>query len=471
MGIYSSLIIGRDAVIANQRAIEITGHNIANVNTPGYSRQRLMLQAKDPIETGLGMVGTGVTAFGVERIYDCFLGDQINNAAQDLGKWEAQKNVLSRVEIVFDEASGFGLNNAFNEYWNAWQDLANNPGGHTERTILLAKGENLANQFNTMYADLVEVQNDIDAGVSATVDEINILSSQIADLNDKIVSIEATEHSANDYRDERDRLLKELSGLIDFTYTEAGDGRVTVTLGDGTDLVEAPTVANPSGTNTLYATDTTGDGSLNIAWSDPAGANIDADISGGKIRGLLDVRDDSDFIPGYLMKLNDLATSLIADVNAVHAGGYGLDDTVSRGFFAGTDASDISIDPAIVGNVNNIAAAQTASGGAGLSGDNTNALAIANLQGSLTMSGNTANYNDFYSSLVSEVGIDMQQTDQRYDYQSAMAAQLDNYRESISGVSLDEEMVNLIKYQHAYDAAAKLISTIDEMLQTLINMV
>jgi len=320
-----------------------------------------------------------------------------------------------------------------------------------------------------MYADLVEIQNDIDAGVSAAVNEINTLSSQIADLNNKIVSIEATEHSANDYRDERDRLLKELSESIDFTTTEAGDGRVTVTLGDGTNLVEAPSVANPSGTNALYATDTTGDGFLNIAWSDPAGVNIDSDISGGKIRGLLDVRDN--IIPGYLSSLDGLAAQLIADVNAVHAGGYGLNDTVSRGFFAGTDASDISVDPAIVGNVNNIAAAQTASGGAGLSGDNTNALAMANLQSSLTMSGNTANYNDFYSALVSEVGIDMQQTDQRYDYQSAMVAQLDNYRESISGVSLDEEMVNLIKYQHAYDASAKLISTIDEMLQTLINMV
>ena len=469
MGIYSSLIIGRDAVIANQRAIEITGHNIANVNTPGYSRQRLVLQAKDPIETGLGMVGTGVTALGVERIYDYFLGDQINTAAQDLGNWEAQKNVLARVEIVFDEGSGYGLNNAFNEYWNAWQDLANNPGGHTERTILLAKGENLANQFNTMYADLAEIQNDIDAGVSATVNEINILSSQIADLNDKIVSIEASEHSANDYRDERDRLLKELSGLIDFTTSEAGDGRVTVTLGDGTNLVEAPSIANPSGTNTLYATDTTGDGFLNIAWSDPAGADIDAGISGGKIRGWLDVRDN--IIPGYLSSLNGLAEQLIADVNTVHAGGYGLDDTVSRDFFAGTDASDISVDPAIVGNINNIAAAQNASGGAGLSGDNTNAVAMANLQNSQTMSGNTASYNDFYSALISEVGIDVQQADQRYNYQSSMAAQLDNYREAVSGVSLDEEMVNLIKYQHAYDAAAKLISTIDEMLQTLINMV
>jgi len=468
MGIYSSLIIGRDAVIANQRAIEITGHNIANVNTPGYSRQRLMLQAKDPIETGLGMVGTGVTAFGVERIYDYFLGDQINNAAQDLGKWEAQKNVLARVEIVFDEGSGYGLNNAFNEYWNAWQDLANNPGGHTERTILLAKGENLANQFNTMYADLAEIQNDIDASVSATVNEINILSSQISDLNDKIVSIEASEHSANDYRDERDRLLKELSGLIDFTTTEAGDGRVTVTLGDGRNLVEAPSVANPSGTNTLYATDTTGGGFLNIAW-DPAGANIDASISGGKIRGWLDVRDN--IIPGYLSSLNGLAAQLITDVNAVHTGGYGLDDTVSRDFFAGINASDISVDPAIVGNINHIAAAQSAPSGVGLSGDNTNAVAMANLQNSQTMSGNTASYNDFYSALISEVGIDVQQADQRYDYQSSMAAQLDNYREAVSGVSLDEEMVNLIKYQHAYDAAAKLISTIDEMLQTLINMI
>ncbi len=463
MGIYNTLNIGRDALLTHQRAIEVAGHNISNVNTPGYSRQRLVLTPKDAISTWAGQIGTGVQGIEVERIVDNYLGDQINGSAQDLGRWEAQRDALQRVEVALDETTGYGLNHAMSEFWSSWQDLVNNPSGSTQRSLLVGRSENLANTFNNIHSDLEGIQNDIDSSISNTVTEINRLAGQIADLNDKIESIQAAGQNPNDYRDERDQVLKELSGLIDFSSSEANNGVVTVTLGDGNDLVSG------GGATPLVASDETGDGFLDLTWTAGSGTNINSDIAGGKLRGWLDTRDT--IIDGYLTELNLMASTLITQVNTIHSGGFGLDDLTSRDFFSGTNASDIGINTNIVNNVNNIAAAQSNDGFGGLAGDNTNAIAIVNLQNSLTMSGGTATFDDYYNSIVSDVGIEVDDAGLNYDHQYSMSAQLENYRQSISGVSLDEEMVSLIKFQQAYNAAAKLITTVDELMNTLIRSV
>ncbi len=463
MGIYSTLIMGREAVILNQKAIDVTGHNISNVNTPGYSRQRVIFQAKDPINVGIGMMGTGVSAAGIERIYDEALKDKINNASHELGKLESTRDALERVEIVFNESTGYGLNSSMDEFWNAWQDLANNPSGHTERTILLAKSENLATHFNRMYSDLNEIRTDLDATLSAAVDEINILATQIDELNDNIVYIEASEKNANDYRDERDQLMRELAEFVDFSSSESADGRMTITIPNGgtNDLV------SQSGVDSLVATDTDSNGYLDIEWSSAPGVAINAGISGGKLNGILQVRDTE--VPSYLLKLDTLAIEIRTRVNLEHVAGFDLDGDQNNDFFVATGTlalGTFAVDPGIIANVNNIAAADTNS-----QGDNDTAIDIANLRNGLYMSTNTATFDDYYNSLVSDVGIDVQVINQSFDYQDSMVSQLDDYRESISGVSLDEEMVNLIRYQHAYGAAAKLITTVDEMLDTLIAMV
>ena len=461
MGIYSTLIIGRDAVVANQMAIELTGHNIANVNTPGYSRQRPIIQAKAPIDTGVGQMGTGVDVSGIERIYDIFLGGQINSAAQDLGRWEAQKNSLERVELFFDESSGFGLNNAMSAYWGSWQDLANNPNLPAARQIVVGEGENLANTFNTIYSGLVEVQNDLDASISVAVGQINGIATQLHDLNQKIVRIESSGDNANDFRDNRDQLIKELSELIDITSTESSDGRITVMLGDGNYLVDA------AGANTLYATDTDGDTFLDISWSDPSATNINANISGGNIRGWLETRDV--IINDYLTSLETLATTIRDQVNAVHFTGRALDNSQNN-FFVPTGtlaAGTFAVNPDLVADSSLVAAGDTSD-----PGDNRTAIDIAGLQNAtFLIGGDTQTFDDYYSMLVSNVGIDVRDASRNYDYQYSVASQLENYRESISGVSLDEEMVNLIRFEQAYNAAAKLITTVDEMLDTLIAMV
>ncbi len=463
MGLSSTLNIGRDALLTQQKAIEVTAHNIANVNTPGYSRQQLIMEAKTPTSTYAGQLGTGVEGTHVERIVDRYLGDQINESAQSLGRWDAQRKEMEKVEIVFDESSGYGLNNAMSEFWDAWASLSNPMVSTNARQILQGEGENLANTFNSIYSELQEIQNDTDASISEAVDKINDLASQIDDLNRRIESIEASGENPNDYRDQRDQLLKELSSLIDFSSSESSDGIVTITLGDGNNLVDA------SGAFSLVATDTDSDGFIDIAWDSAPTVAINSSIEGGNLKGWLETRDT--IIPDYLTQLDTLAVTLMNEVNAIHSSGYGLNDLVSRDFFTGTGAADISLSADIAADPNNIAVAQSNDGSRGLSGDNTNALAIASLQNSLLMNGNSATFDDYYNSIVSNVGIKVNEANQYYEHQDSMDAYLEEYRQSISGVSLDEEMVNLIKFQHAYDASAKLITAVDEMLDSLIRMV
>ena len=460
-GIFGILNMGKGALLTQQRAINVTGHNISNVNTDGYSRQNVLMGTNLPISTRPGQIGTGVHAMEVRRIYDRFLGLQINNENQGLGRWEARKSAIGTIETILNESSGSGLNQAMSEFWNAWQDLANNPSGLTERTCLLEKGELLAMRFQQVYTDLGQVQKDVDNNITGTIQEINRITEQIADLNHKISGIEANGQNANDYRDSRDLLVKELSSLIDISTFEDDTGMVSVITGGGRSLVQGDHYRSLS-------TETNVDGFQDIIWLDGYGnsENITEDITDGKLYGLLEVRDSD--IPDYLSELDTLAARIIEEVNTLHSSGYGLDGNNGRDFFTGTSAADIGINSAIQSDVNLIAAAQDPNG---LPGDNTIAIAIANLQNELTMNGNTVTFDDYYNSIVSQVGSEANTAATNYDQQSKMVTYLDSYRESISGVSLDEEMVNLVKFQHAYEAAAQLISTADELLDTVIGMI
>ncbi len=464
--VFGILNTGRTALLTQQKAIDITGHNIANVNTDGYSRQRVNMETNEPVSSQPGQTGTGVRTAEIQRIYDQFLGAQINEENQNLGNWEAQKGVLERVEIIFDESSGYGLNQAMSEFWNAWQDLANNPSDYAGRAALLAKSETMTTTFNNIYSNLEQIQTDIDTSIMGTVKEINSIAERIAGLNQKIALTEVGGQNANDYRDSRDLLLKELSLMINIDSFENSDGKVTVLVAGGRPLVE-----NISSWNLSTQPDVDSD-FQDIVWTDSGGnpVVITSSISGGKLKGWLEVRDVT--IPDYLSKLNDLAEEIITEVNDFHKDGLGLNDDVvaERNFFTGTKALDIAVNQDIVDDVNNIAAAGSLDG---LPGGNSNAIKIANLQNELTMNGNpaTATFDDYYNSLVSDVGSGVQKATVNFDHQSSMVTHLDNYRESVSGVSLDEEMVNLIKFQHGYNAAARLISVADELLDRVISMV
>jgi len=459
--IYNVMNIAGKALMNQQKAINVTGNNIANVNTPGYSRQKLIVETSTPLQSGIGPLGDGAEAVRIERVYDRFLGVQINAETEALGQWEAQKDALAFIEAIFDESGDFGLSRSLNEFWTAWQDLSNNPSGYNQRVIVKAKSEVLVDTFHRMFSDLQNASQGIDADIEGAIEEINLLTREIADLNQKIMETESTGYSANDYRDKRDLAIKELSKMIDVNTFEDASGRVSVSVANGQTLVEG-------NTHWSLSTQMNVSGTRDVLWFDSAGNSVDitSDISGGKMKGWLEVRDVD--IANYLGKLNDLVQTLANEINTLHSTGFGLDGSTGLDFFIGSTAADIQIDSAIVNNLDLIAAASTS---VGVPGDNTNAIRIADLQHALMMNGNSSTFEGYYQSLVSEVGRKVQTTDASYDHQYEMVAQLENRRQSISGVSLDEEMMNLVKFQHAYDSAAKLIATADEMMQTVLNMI
>ncbi len=458
--IYGLLNVGKSALLTQQKAIDITGNNIANVNTPGYSRQRLTIEQNSPVRVDGQTMGTGVSADSqIQRFYDQFLNAQLSTENQNLGRWEAQKSALKKAELMFDESTGYGLSSAINEFFNAWQDLSNNPSGVAERTTLISSAQYLAESFNQINSSLNQLKADIDDHVDDIVGNINDIADQIADLNLKVTQLEVSGYNANDFRDERDQLVLELSQLIDINSFEDGDGNVTVMVGEGKPLVE--------GSSTWHLVTSNNGGVQDVNWESSNGTltNITSQISGGEIKGWTEARDE--IIDGYITQLDDLANTMRTSVNTLHTGSVDLNGTtVTELFFTGTSASDMAVNNALVADSDLIGAAAA---GEGIPGGNSTAIAIANLQNTASMGGSST-FNEYYNSLVGNVGADVQAADFNFSHQTTMVQDLENYRQEVSGVSLDEEMVNLIQFQHAYNAAAQLITMADEMLDTLMSI-
>ncbi|MEE9503923.1 MAG: flagellar hook-associated protein FlgK, partial [Thermodesulfobacteriota bacterium] len=228
LGLYSVLDMAKISLLAQQANMAVVSHNISNVSTPGYSRQRLEIETSPSLSTDIGQMGTGVRALGVRREYDAFINAQINIEKQILGNWQSQDYSFMRVEGLFNETSVSGLSGAMDEYWNAWQAVADNPSGSAERVNLISLAETMARDFNNRFNELFTIQSDIDANIKGIVDNINILVDQIAEVNEKISWIEtAGGDAANDFRDERVRLLDELGGMIGFSSFEDSSGQVT----------------------------------------------------------------------------------------------------------------------------------------------------------------------------------------------------------------------------------------------------
>lgn len=457
--VYGLFTIGRTALMAQQKGIDITGNNIANVNTEGYSRQRLNLVQNSPVRVDGATMSTGVKADQrIQRFYDQFLNAQLSDENESLGRWEARRNTLEKAEMLFDEVSGYGLNAAMSDYWNAWNDVINNPSGLVERVSLVNAGEYLATTFSGLRGSLTDLQDDLNTSIDQRVEEINAIASQIAEMNLKISQVEVSGHAANDFRDQREALALELSKIIDIDSFEDGDGNLTIMVAGGKPLVERSSTWN------LLSADN--GGTQDVFWEASNGTttNITTSINDGELKGFIEARDIT--IAGYITDLDDLAGTLITEVNTLHSAGYGLDGS-QNDFFTGSDASNIAVNSAISADPNLIAAA---SSNTTLPGDNSTAVAIAGLQNSLLMSGSSASFDDFYNALVGTVGSDVKSSNFNHDHQTTMINHLEQRRQEIAGVSLDEEMVNLLQYQHAYNAAAKLITTTDELMDTLLSL-
>jgi flagellar hook-associated protein 1 FlgK len=454
--INSILGIGRMALLGQQAAIDITGRNIANADTEGYSRQRVTFSSLDS-----NYFSSNVAGVDIERIYDRYLEAQLNKALQASGQWESQQSGLERIEILFDESSGSGLSERLNAFWNAWLDLSNEASGEVERSQLLASSQDLCSLFNSLAVNLGQIQRDANAVIGDTIDSINQITGQVADLNGQIRQAELEGRYANTLQDTRAQLLRDLSSLVDMNTYENTDGTVSVTMGNGMLLV--------SNTDAFQLSTAVGVGSFqdDIVWLDSQGnASVITDqITSGELKGWLDIRDQT--IPDIQTRLDSLAAGIIEEVNLLHASGIGLDGT-QNDFFTGSSAMDMAVNQVIADDVDKIAAADATEG---LPGGNSIALALADLQSSLVMDEGTTDFGQYYSSLVSDIGSALQTANTNMSYQADVTANLETYRESVSGVSLGEEIVNLVKYQNAFKAASQLINVADEMLETLMNII
>ncbi|MDF0652012.1 MAG: flagellar hook-associated protein FlgK [Nitrospira sp. LK265] len=330
MGLSGLIDVAKSALFTAQQALTVTGHNISNVNTPGFSRQEVVLTEERPADGNPGQVGTGVKIEQIRRAVDVFLNRELTNSQEGLGQFTVTRDELQRLESLFQDTRGQGLAGQLNEFFEALQDATTTPSQITPRSVVLAKASALAGTFHQINADLTDSRRAVDMQIGVNIREINGLTRKIAALNTQIKSAETSGQNANDLRDQRDLAINELATRIDLSTLERPDGTVSVFMARGLVLVDQETTRNLVG---VESSDNQGllDIGYDIGGTRPSIVN-DL-LAGGRLRGLLDVRDGT--IPSVRQGIDALAGSLLNEVNQIHRVGYGLGGTTGQDLFSG----------------------------------------------------------------------------------------------------------------------------------------
>jgi flagellar hook-associated protein 1 len=428
-------------ILAQQLAIDVTGHNISNANTVGYTRQRAMLTPTESYTVPgttrppqAGQLGTGVDVTSYQRVRDSFIDIQYRAQTMRQGSATATQDGLKQVENALSEPSDNGLNSLLQRYWSSWQDVSNNPENLATRQSLAQNAAALADGFNAVSSQIATVQSQTAQSVTYTLDEVNQIGGQIAQLNDAIMKSRVTGDQPNDLLDQRDNLIDRLSQLGNVTVTDTTLGQVDISIGGGA-LVTGATSA------TLAESDLTS-------------------LTSGKMSGLIKLRDVT--IPGYQTQLDTLASTMITASNTQHALGTDLNGNPGGVFFTGTSASTIALNPAVLSSPALIAASAN-----GQPGNAANALLMAGIRNQPLVG--SATIDTAYSQLVTRIGSDTRQAQRDMATADLLVGSLDDRRQSVSGVSLDEEMTNLVRFQRGYQASARAMSAMDEMIDQLIS--
>lgn len=492
--IFSGFNVATLAMQAQRKATDITAHNIANANTPGFSRQRAKMAATEPFSyAGAGQVGTGVIVKDIERVREQFLDYQVRSEIQLMGYWEARRDSLEKIEILFMEPSENSFNTVLGRFFDSWHELSINPESSPVRTNLIENSVTLINTVNHLNSQLDNLKKDTNEMIRIYVHDINNMTEQIANLNQQIVRVTARGESPNDLMDRRDLLLDQLSETIDFTEVHQPNGSVNLIF-RGKDLVRE------SNANGLLAEYTNGS-EVEIYWAkdgQPHGGGpitITRDFTlvrrRDALEGLDSVRQEID---RFMEDFDALVSSIAELVNECHQEGFDLNgnkvddayDDWDGSFFQKDALGRWVVSSFILNDVSRIAAAfetgalepEEVGKGNGL-----NALRIAQMRSIRLVkdedtglfrvpgegdSGQTT-FESFYRGTISVLGVKSQESIRMVQNQQSLLNQLLNRRESVSGVSLDEEMSNLIMFQHAYQAAARVVTTLDSMLDTVIN--
>ncbi len=493
---FGGYSIAYSGMYANQSALTVTSQNMSNVNTDGYSRQQIGSAEKVVAVSSQTSVGAGVTVVEVSRARNQLLDSTYHDKNAAASYWSTKSGMLTYAQEILDEFSADdgsgsdGLQQTIQNFFDSWEELAGDASSVTNRQEVVEYAATLLDTLSSIDKQLAELQQDTCDSAADIVDDINSIATQVAALNLQIVRSEAADAEASDLRDQRDYLLDQLSAYTNFSTQEQTNGSVSVFIG-GVALVSL---------DKSYKLSLEGDGStadpLVVRWAD---TGTKASITDGTLKACLEDADQTGIgaidpelildtdqdgkvynytasatssLSNLRQGLNTLITTLAVKLNSLHSAGIGLDGSTGTDFFVAIDTSqalsitNIQVNPAITSDLNKLAA-----GSSGAAGDNTVAAAICDLSSAdiYTFDGLSQDGTAFYQSLISWLSTAGSDASDYYDTQSALATQVDNQRQSISTVSLDEEMSNMITFQNAYAASARILSVVDGLLDGLIE--
>lgn len=472
-GLFDTLNLGARSLQVQQQAIEVAGHNLANVNNPAYARQRLEVATSPPVPTPIGPLGTGADAVAIRQLRDALLDAQITRETSVRGFLDATQRALQLGQAILGQSidrqtsaaeatsgteglgSQFSVAEGLSALFNAFQSLSTQPASLSERQNVLAAAQNLAGTLRQVDGRLAALHDSLNQSLQADVLKANQLLAEIANYNRQIVAAEAGGRgTANDLRDARQQRLEELARIVPIQAVAQANGALDITV-NGVTLVSGVQVAD---TLQLYEA---GSGRWLVQ---TAQGGVALTLTSGSLQGAIEARDGP--LQALRDDLNALAAALIREVNALHRPGYSLTGSTGADFFTGTTAADIAVNPALLEQP----ALLQVAGQPNAPGDNQVALALAQLADQRHADLGHQTFSQFYAQTVGELGQALDWTNRTLADQEAVEKMLLRQRDALSGVSVDEEMTDLIKFQKAFEASAKLIATLDEMLSTVVNM-
>ena len=474
MAIGNVLQTGKSGMTTAKAGIATSGHNIANANTEGFSRQRIQSEAITTQQmNGNGSaihVGEGAKVSRVERINDEYLEKQLREGGRDMAFHEEKQVFLNQVEDVFNEMNGDGLNRIVAKFYNDFRKLSNDPTSEAIRQSVRESSQAMVNDFKRLRTEVDAVRSHIDNRIDGNMKELNVAAKELAELNNKIRIAEVQGNEANDLRDRRDQIVKKINSYVDVAVHPDNQGYINVEVKGVGPLVTGVNVEQFSVHHAPAQEDAGNvDGSLQISRSTQGNNYITGQFQGGKIGAMIETRDKS--ISAVLDRLDQLAYSVSGAVNEIHQKGFTQDGLTGINFFNPLTskvgaAENLSLSHDVKSSVGNIAAALQPDA----PGDNRNALAISNLQNIHLMNGGNTTVDDFYNSIVSDIGVTSSRNKEALGQQQSILTQLTKMRDQVSGVSIDEETTNLMQYQHAFDASARVIKIADEMMDTVLKL-
>lgn len=461
MGVnFSPFEIGRRALRASQLGLAVAGQNIANVNTPGYTRQAVMLSAAGGVGVGkTNLIGSGVTIDGVRQFRDTFVQSRLQTETAIAGRFTAQREALAPVDAVFNESDGGGISAAMHDFFGSFTALEASPTSSPLRHDVVAKAGAFVTTLAATRSRLTGIRNENDNALRDSVSQVNDLTSQVAELNMHISNVENTGASASELRDQREGVVQRLAELSGARALEGRDGKVTLTLSDGQALVSGDHATQ------LKVSDTPPNGLATVTLNGQA-----AVIGDGGLRGLQDAIAG---IGDQITSLDDLAASIATRVNALHSSGTDFNGNAGGNFFetpasGPVTAANLSITAAIKTDPKLIVASPL--GQPAAFGTVAGALGALLTDPASTSGTKTGSFSGIYGSIVAAAGRDMRAAEDALATQQVILAQANAQRDALSGVSLDEEAINLLQFQKSYEAAARFLKIADDLTQTILSL-